>query len=189
LNGNLYGTVIQGFYGNRPGAFGMQQDGHIFALRRLGAVRTTVNLFLAANKIYGTSTKGGSKGDCDHQGCGTAFSLSSDKLEPKRFYVFGGKLKHFDAIGPDAPALAVGNYFYGPTQTLGFAHDGTVYQLTAAGSESTVHTFTGGTDGSEPLGTLTKFGGSLYGTTRWGGNAGCLSPDGCGTVYRIRLTP
>jgi len=50
-----------------------------------------------------------------------------------------------------------------------------------------LYTFTGGTDGANPVGTLVRDGGgNLYGTTYTGGLAtGCGPGTGCGTVFRF----
>jgi len=66
---------------------------------------------------------------------------------------------------------------------------GVVFELSPNGSggwkEAVLHTFTGGTDGLEPLGNLVFDGsGNLYGTTEYGGN-GCEGFYGCGTVYEL----
>jgi len=66
-----------------------------------------------------------------------------------------------------------------------------VYKLTppAAGqtawSESVLHTFAGAPDGAYPsAGLLANATGTLYGTTPFGGVAGCRT-DGCGTVFEV----
>jgi uncharacterized repeat protein (TIGR03803 family) len=52
---------------------------------------------------------------------------------------------------------------------------------------SVLYTFTGGTDGANPMGTLVRDGaGNLYGTTYTGGLApGCAPGTGCGTVFEF----
>jgi uncharacterized repeat protein (TIGR03803 family) len=73
---------------------------------------------------------------------------------------------------------------------MGSGNDGAIFKLspTSGGSwtETTIHTFTSGTDGAFPVGPLLFDGsGNLYGGTSWGGT-GC-NQNLCGTVYR--LTP
>ncbi|HEV2382919.1 MAG TPA: choice-of-anchor tandem repeat GloVer-containing protein [Terriglobia bacterium] len=49
-----------------------------------------------------------------------------------------------------------------------------------------LHSFTGGTDGSGPVGDLIRdTAGNLYGTTESGGNANCRS--GCGTIFKLDI--
>ena len=72
--------------------------------------------------------------------------------------------------------------FYGTTSNGGDATgDGTIYQVTPAGGLTTLYTFTGGSDGSQPYaGLVQDSDGSFYGTTSAGGDA-----NGDGTVYKV----
>ncbi|MGD0567477.1 MAG: choice-of-anchor tandem repeat GloVer-containing protein [Candidatus Sulfotelmatobacter sp.] len=66
---------------------------------------------------------------------------------------------------------------------------GTVFKLTRPSSpggpwtETTLHDFSGGSDGLQPWGTLLLSGGVLYGTTPWGGYNNGI--NGLGTVYSV----
>jgi len=65
---------------------------------------------------------------------------------------------------------------------------GVVFKLDSSGTETVLHTFTGGADGALPGGGLLRDAlGSLYGTTQFGGDLNCagLGADGCGTVYKL----
>ena len=63
---------------------------------------------------------------------------------------------------------------------------GTVYEITAGGTESVLHAFKGGCDGSDPFGGMVRDKqGNLYGTTATGGI--CNSSAGNGTIFK--LTP
>jgi len=69
---------------------------------------------------------------------------------------------------------------------------GTVFQVTPAGQETVLYTFTGGTDGSEPSSALVMdSAGNLYGTTSYGGDPTCgYTGDGytgCGTIFKIDI--
>ena len=69
--------------------------------------------------------------------------------------------------------------FYGTTTGGGANSDGTVFQITSAGTLTTLHSFDG-TDGTEPeVGLIQATNGDLYGTTTEGGTAGE------GTIYQI----
>ena len=55
-----------------------------------------------------------------------------------------------------------------------------VFEVTPAGKEKVLHTFTGySNDGAVPYGGLLRLGNYLYGTTNTGGGYQC------GTVYKI----
>jgi uncharacterized repeat protein (TIGR03803 family) len=69
-----------------------------------------------------------------------------------------------------------------PGQGLGC---GTVYSITPSGTETVLHSFTGGLDGARPGGLIVR-NGTLYGTTSLRGG-GCRHDqrDGCGTVFSM----
>ena len=59
-------------------------------------------------------------------------------------------------------------------------------QSAQAQTFTVLHSFTGGGDGARPVGTLTiDGGGTLYGTTTWGGLGNCSPPYECGTVFKL----
>jgi hypothetical protein len=66
--------------------------------------------------------------------------------------------------------------------------------LTSSGGQwnlSTLHAFTGGSDGASPVeGVIVDKTGVVYGTATGGGKGKCLfgSTTGCGTLYRITPT-
>lgn len=65
---------------------------------------------------------------------------------------------------------AQGN-LYGTTWTGGSFGDGVVYELSANGTETVLHSFSG-TEGSMPAGGLVfDGGGNLYGTAAYGGTS------------------
>jgi uncharacterized repeat protein (TIGR03803 family) len=90
-------------------------------------------------------------------------------------------------------ALDAAGNVYGTTYAGGSAQLGVAYELSPSGSgwsESTIHTFAGGNDGASPSSAPIFDGsGNLYGTTGFGGGAGCVfsGHNGCGTVFE--LTP
>jgi uncharacterized repeat protein (TIGR03803 family) len=70
--------------------------------------------------------------------------------------------------------------FYGTTPLGGTSNDGTVFKITPAGVETVLHSFAGGTDGSQPQTALIQgVDGNLYGTSVGGGI------HGSGTVFKI----
>ena len=89
-----------------------------------------------------------------------------------------------DGAVPWAGVLAVKGAFYGTTTEGGSSNDGTVFALSASGSETILHNFTGDPDGAIPTAPLIDVKGILYGTTYAGGTGSACSA-GCGTVYAI----
>jgi uncharacterized repeat protein (TIGR03803 family) len=95
--------------------------------------------------------------------------------------------------GADGGQLAAGlildqaGSLYGTTIS-GTTAAGTVFKVDTTGKNfSTLYSFSGGADGSNPLGPVvmdTK--GNLYGTTQYGGNLSCGSThQGCGVVFKL----
>jgi uncharacterized repeat protein (TIGR03803 family) len=114
------------------------------------------------------------------------FALSASAASSyKQIYAFGG---HNGGSSPLSGLVfdTAGN-LYGTTSSGGAQLQGVVFKLTNSGgawTESLLHTFTGGTDGGYPVGSLIFDGaGNLYGTAVKGGNATC----DCGVVFK--LTP
>lgn len=131
--------------------------------------------------LFGTTDTGG-YGDC----CGTVFSVTTSGSE---HVIYRFRPGYDDGIQPFGGLVAVYGTLYGTTGlggTAGCPVDGcgTVFAVTRAGSERIVYEFKGGTDGSDPVGTLTYSKGALYGTTGEGGGSGC-GGSGCGTVFSL----
>jgi uncharacterized repeat protein (TIGR03803 family) len=58
--------------------------------------------------------------------------------------------------------------------------------LAPAQTFTTLYTFTSSKDGNAPFAAVVRDEhGNLYGTTIYGGDLNCFSPDGCGVVYRL----
>jgi uncharacterized repeat protein (TIGR03803 family) len=105
---------------------------------------------------------------------------------PQTLYLFTGPP---DAFLPNAGMVrdADGN-FYGSTFYGGAFNMGAVYKITPKGKETVLHSFSGGTDGAYPSAALIAGqGGTLYGTTEYGGTGGCTDSQGvgCGTIFQI----
>jgi uncharacterized repeat protein (TIGR03803 family) len=131
----------------------------------------------AEGNLYGTTNQGGNTG-CGGLGCGTVFKVTPSGEETV-LHVFTGAP---DGASPAADLILdkEGN-LYGTTQDGGASCCGTVFQLTPAGKETVLHSFTGAADGGAPSARLLSDGeGNLYGTTQYGGAS-------YGTVFE--LTP
>src|SRR5579872_299219 len=63
---------------------------------------------------------------------------------------------------------------------------GVVFKVAPDGTETVLHTFTGGADGSTPVaGLLRDANGNLYGTTAFGGSVRPRCQRGCGVVFKL----
>ena len=88
-----------------------------------------------------------------------------------------------DGAGPKGALVqAVNGNFYGTTS--GGVSSGTVFEITPAGTLTTLHSFEGA-DGASPFDALIQAtDGNFYGTTTQGGTSTACS-FGCGTVFKI----
>ena len=197
--GNLYGTTYYG--GNK--SCGQYGCGTVFKVAPDGSETMLYAFCAKANcvdgaspagalimdtqgNLYGTTTAGGREtacGDEGSQGCGTVFKLTPSGKETVLFSFNGfaqGAYPYSNLISDNE-----GN-FYGTTNLGGAYNQGTVFKLSAKGKETVLYSFTGGTDGAQPLTGLTKSGGYLYGTATEGGDSACYDGHGCGTVFRLK---
>lgn len=146
-------------------------------------------------EFYGTTTGGGIVGESGYYLGGAVYKISASGTEQVIYTFKGGN----DGSSTEAGLIAdnKGN-LYGVTDYGGGASAcaggcGTVFELQPNGStytESVLHAFQGGADGSLPLATLLLQNGVLYGTTAAGGTGSCnviYGYSGCGTVFA--LTP
>lgn len=145
--------------------------------------------------VYTTSVCGGNPG-VGNPADGTVFAMTTAGVlsEP---YTFTWNSEGLFASG-DHPygglTLGADGDFYGTTYAggvIGGANAfGTVFRLDSGGTLTTLYTFTGGSDGAEPLAAPVQGrDGNFYGTTICGGIQTCPQGSGQvgGTVYR--LTP
>jgi uncharacterized repeat protein (TIGR03803 family) len=138
--------------------------------------------FHNANGVfYGTTFKGGT------YDWGTVFRMNTAGKVTVLYSFTGGA----DGSGPtgvvgDDEGNLYGTTVYGGEQICRDAGScGTVFKLDTAGNLTTLHMFSGGTDGAQPQGGVIRdASGNLYGTTDWGGSDGC-SQNGCGTVFKV----
>jgi uncharacterized repeat protein (TIGR03803 family) len=191
VNGTLYGTTALG---------GSQNDGSVYSVSTTGSekvlysftggpadgARPQSDLLDVNGTLYGTTFAGGPyKSPCNGTAtsCGTVYSITTSG-EEKVLYVFQGGT---DGGGPSSALINVGGTMYGTTAYgggtgCGGLGCGTVYSITTSGQEKVLYSFDG-PDGLYPNG-LVNMGGTLYGTTVFGGT-GCTLGFGCGTVYSI----
>lgn len=196
-SGAMYGTTYEG---------GAHNHGVVFKLtpRRNGSYRESVLysfcpkagckagsnprsalILEASGAIYGTTLHGGSKNG------GVVFKLtpSSSGYTESVLHEFAGA----DGLYPEAGVVAdAGGALYGTTSGGGSGCDtgcGVVFKLTPNRSqytETVLHEFAGGDDGSYPYAQLLlDKRGNLFGVTAEGGGSGC-NGNGCGVVFEMK---
>ncbi len=128
--------------------------------------------------LYGTTSEGGAA--CPAPGCGIVFSITPGGSEAV-VYAFKGQTAG-DGLGPRGTLLSVGGTLYGTTPAGGTFGGGTLFSVAPGGTETVLHSFGHGSDGSQPFyGALVKVGARLYGTTNLGG------ANNLGTVFSSTL--
>lgn len=185
--GNLYGTANGGGGASNAGVvFKLHTNGvltvlHSFTRRADGAFPYAALIHDAADNLYGTTYGGGANGS------GVAFKLDTTGNETVLYAFSTG---HGDGDSPYAGLIrdAAGNLYGTTFNGGGSSNGGVVFKLDTAGNETVLYKFKGETDGANPYGGLVQdAAGNLYGATANGGDPGCNSGNGCGTVFE--LTP
>ncbi len=136
-------------------------------------------LTYADGLLYGTTSRGGIAG-------GVIYSISTTGAF-KVLYRFRNSRR--DGSSPSSSLLDVNGVLYGTTPYGGGAPAcvddsgcGTVYSVTRSGKEKVLYRFKGGSDGWFPISGLISGGGTLYGTTPFGGTYDE------GTVFSVSMT-
>jgi uncharacterized repeat protein (TIGR03803 family) len=176
-NGKLYGTTLKG---------GANSFGTVFSLTPTG-LETVLSSFTVGDgggypegaliwdkqgNLYGTNS-----GFNGAYGNGAVFEISPTGVTTILYEFSGGE----DGLCPYGRLVIDANgTLYGTTYRGGASGYGTVFELTPGGTEIVLYSFTGGVDGSAPVGGLLRDGnGNLYGTTSGGGSFGY------GTVFMV----
>ena len=126
----------------------------------------------SAGNLYGTTLGGGGSPNA-----GTVFKVTPAGVETVLYSFTGGA----DGGSPRGGLVRDTNGNLYSTSTMGGAFfNGTVFELSPAGVETVLHSFTRGSDGALPeVGLVQGPQGSVYGTTYYGG-----ATDG-GTVFEL----
>ncbi|HTU42208.1 MAG TPA: choice-of-anchor tandem repeat GloVer-containing protein [Candidatus Aquilonibacter sp.] len=129
--------------------------------------------------FYGTTLRGGANITNCTNGCGTIFQMTG-RGQLSTLYSFCAKPGCMDGSYPySAPVEATNGMFYGTTFQGGLTGDGTVFEVSAKGAYTMLHSFNG-TDGEDPYaGLILGSDGNLYGTTLFGG------ANGYGAIFKI----
>jgi uncharacterized repeat protein (TIGR03803 family) len=196
VGGTLYGTTAQGgkycASGGCGTVFSITTGGTEKVLHNFGTgtdgFLPSAQLTNVKGTLYGTTLEGGAYTcNASPPECGTVFSVTKGGKE-KVLHSFG---KGADGKDPSAGLTNVGGTLYSTTRKGGAYYCsgsptgcGTVFSITTSGTEKVLHSFGNGTDGSYAPTGLIDVGGTLYGTTGYGGKY-CTGAFGCGTVFSI----
>ena len=172
-NGILYGAT----------QYSTLTQGAAFALEPASGNETTLHVFLGTEDsqqsalikvhgaLYGTASAGGDSG------AGSIFKVDPRTGTAKTIYSFNGGA---DGASPSGALLDLNGTLYGVTRYGGTSYQGTVFSFDpSTRTQTTLYSFTGGSDGAQPRGTLIELNGLFYGTASTGG----ASNDG--TVFTI----
>ena len=118
-----------------------------------------------AGELYGTTFGGG------ELGLGTVFKANPISGAERVIHSFNCCMTNTDGEYPVARLVRAAGALYGTTREGGTNGGGTVFRITASGSERTLHDFTGKPDGADPQANVTVVGDELFGTTAAGGSA------------------
>jgi uncharacterized repeat protein (TIGR03803 family) len=172
----LYGTT---YYGGTYGT------GTVFAVDAKTGAETVLHSFGSGTDgqypragvidvngtLYGTTNFGGTSEN------GTLFALDIKSGVESVLYSFGNSP---DGRAPSSVLTYVNGRLYGTTVAGGTNNSGTAFEFDPhAGTETIIHSFAGGADGSLPVAGLLDVNGVLYGTTLSGGT------NDDGTIYAL----
>ncbi len=191
-NGVLYGTTANGGSNNGYGTlFKITTNGvftPLYTFNGLASDGSTpcAGLLQGTNgNFYGAASQGGSNG------YGSVFKLTSAGAFTELYgftRIRGINLTNADGANPAAPLVQGTNgNFYDTGPQGGTNGNGAIFEITAAGALSRLHSFTNAAEGQNPGALLQSANGLIYGTTTNGGS------NGCGTIFKMTssgvLTP
>jgi uncharacterized repeat protein (TIGR03803 family) len=198
--GNLYGTTFEGGNSGQgrgtvfelsPASDGSWTETVLYSFTGGQDGRNPIGrvIFDPQGNLYGTTEYGGVND------FGTVFKLtpggSGGTWTGTVLHSFAGSTDGANPVG-GLVFDSAGN-LYGTTPQGGSSFGlGTVFKLKPVEGgqwkESIIHRFKGGDNGSTPeAGVIFDTSGNLYGTTAFGGSAGCEG-NGCGTIFRLKPT-
>jgi hypothetical protein len=150
---------------------------------------------LSNGVLYGTSPSGGTYG----KGYVWNYSIASGQRTVLYNFMGGtdGAVPQTGVVGPFPDSIHLRYNLVGVTAEGGNGAGcingcGTAFQLSVSETGGPnnlfiLHAFTGGADGSVPIGSLGLVGGStIWGTTDIGGPGACT--NGCGTLFRLNMS-
>ena len=192
--GVLYGTASEGGDGGDGTVFKVNTNGSGFAVLKAFTARDPVSdtnvdgafphasLVLSNGTLFGTAPYGGDNNQ------GTVFAVQTNGSGFQTLHAFATG----EGSQPQAGLTLIGGTLYGTTYG-GAAGSGTIFSLNTDGSGfDTIHALAADdSEGSAPGGSLAVMGGTLYGTTTFGGANGngtifAVSPDG--SYFKVLYT-
>ena len=194
--GNLYGTTAYGGQHGLGSIYEISPSGSGWAMTTLYSFQGTTDgqnpsaglVLDRAGNLYGATPVGGSNGG------GTVFELSPSggNWNFSLLYSLTGQptQQHYPGV-IDALAIDSTGNLYGAAYSEGTHSSGAIFKLTPSNggwTYTSLHDFSGGSDGGFPLGgPSVDGGGKVYGTTEYGGTLSgqnCAFA-GCGVVWEI----
>jgi len=192
-DGNFYGGTVAGGTTNHGVIFKMTSSGTVTVLHNFTGTDGSNDSFpliqASDGNFYGTTYSGGTAG------AGVIFKISPGGTYTVLHNINGTT----DGNGPWGSLVqATNGKLYGVTSNMEIGLYGTIFSVTTSGTFTTLYSFTGGTDGGNPLSPLVQHtDGLLYGTTNVGGDTNCLSVVningqqvevvGCGELYSLNI--
>lgn len=179
LVGNLlYGVANQGGANGYGGVYSINPatgaEKVVFSFTPAMGGGSGSNLVSVGGALYGTTYGGGTGA-----GYGVVFKVDPKTGAGTTLYAFTGGA---DGASPQTGISYANGTLYGTTTSGGSGGNGTIFAVNAAtGTETTLYSFTGGSDGSQPNGGVIVVGSTLYGTATYGGTIGL------GTVFSFPL--
>ena len=188
-DGTLYGVTTDGGAGGAGVVFRVQTNGTAFTvIKSFSLVNTNVppgtnadgatpqaGLILSGSTLYGTTSAGGSGGN------GTVFSLSTNgnNFTVLKSFSAMNSYTNSDGANPAAALILSNGVLYGTCQYGGTGGYGSIFRVNTNGTGFTnIYSFTGNSDGANPVARLLLSGSTLYGTAQYSG-------DGVGTVFSL----
>ncbi|PTU31349.1 choice-of-anchor tandem repeat GloVer-containing protein [Stenotrophobium rhamnosiphilum] len=196
-DGSLYGTTQSGGANGGGTIYKITTSGIVTTLYSFGVNETDAAGPYAGltqandDNFYGTTPLGGANGK------GTVFKITpAGAFSVIYSFTELAADKNVDGALPYAGLVQGGDgNLYGATSHGGAKNFGTLFKITPAGNFTTLYSFTGAADGSNPRASLVKVGDGFYGTTSGGGanNLGTafkVSPSGSlSTVHTFGANP
>jgi uncharacterized repeat protein (TIGR03803 family) len=188
--GNLWGTALEGGIGGgvafKISSLDKEKLIHTFEGSPNDGCVAEGAMVVGSDNFYGTTF------GCGKYDYGTVFTLAPDGSESLLYSFKGGR----DGVYPSAGLIIdTQDNLYGTTDyggkivacTNGFGGCGTVFKLALNGIKTVLYKFKGPPgDGYVPAGNvIMDASGNLYGTTIYGGRAGCVGNLGCGVVFKL----
>lgn len=180
-NGNYYGTALNGGANGWGTLFRISRSANFVAFYSFtgGSDGASPNGLLSDGHgdFFGTTANGGANGNGALFEWTYAGSLSSLYSFSAGSTNASGIVTNLEGAVPASPLVSGPNgNFYGVASAGGATANGTIFQITPAGTFVSAYSFTNGVDGAAPSAALTVVNGNLYGTAMSGGagNSGTI---------------